>query len=227
VVKVLNKAGIEVVFPEGQTCCGAPARYSGVYEVAAQNAIDNIRALLEDDVRYIVSACPTCTVALKQEFRSTFESLGKTEWLSRADQISEKTMDFSSLVKQLVEEGRLAFPTRNAPSVPLTYHDSCHMRRTLNIYQEPRDLLRSAGHDIVEMFEADACCGMGGSYSLKLPEISASILARKLDNIGATGVSEVAADCPGCVMQIRGGCDKKNLRIAVRHTAERLADLLE
>ena len=65
VVKVLNKAGIEVVFPEGQTCCGAPARYSGAYEVAAQNGADNIDALLAEDVKYVVSACPTCTVALK------------------------------------------------------------------------------------------------------------------------------------------------------------------
>lgn len=68
---------------------------------------------------------------------------------------------------------------------------------------------------------------MGGSYSIKLPKISDSILARKLANIEATGVAEVAADCPGCVMQIRGGCDKKGMKLGVRHTAERLAEALE
>ena len=76
VVKILNKAGIEVVFPEGQTCCGAPARYSGAYEVAAQNATDNINALLEQDVEYVVSACPTCTVALKHDFISYLREPG-------------------------------------------------------------------------------------------------------------------------------------------------------
>ena len=86
---ILNKAGIEVVFPEGQTCCGAPARYSGAYEVAAQNANDNIKALLADDVTYVVSACPTCTVALKQEFISTFESLGQTGSLPRARELAD------------------------------------------------------------------------------------------------------------------------------------------
>jgi L-lactate dehydrogenase complex protein LldF len=84
VVKILNKGGIEVVFPDDQTCCGAPARYSGAYEVAAQNAADNIKALLKEDVQYVVSACPTCTVALKHEFTKTFESVGMTDKLPEA-----------------------------------------------------------------------------------------------------------------------------------------------
>src|SRR6185369_225553 len=78
-VKLLNKAGIEVTFPLDQTCCGAPARYNGVYEVAEKNAIDNIKALLSVDASYVISACPTCTVALAHEFISTFESVGQTE----------------------------------------------------------------------------------------------------------------------------------------------------
>ena len=99
-----------MVFPEGQTCCGAPARYSGAYEVAAQNAQDNIEALLAEDVNYVVSACPTCTVALKQEFIATFESLGMTERLRQdATQLAAKAVDFSTLVKRLVDEGRLTF----------------------------------------------------------------------------------------------------------------------
>jgi Fe-S oxidoreductase len=171
-----------------------------------------------------VTACPTCTAALKHEFISTLESLGRHEWLPEARELSAKTVDFSCLVKQLMDEGRLSF--RNGRHVPLTYHDSCHLKRTLHVSEEPRELLRRAGHEIVEMFEADICCGMGGSYSLKLPEISGAILKRKLHNIEATGVSEVAADCPGCVMQIRGGCDKKGLAVRVRHTAERLAEEL-
>ena len=224
-VKVLNKAGIQVVFPEGQTCCGAPARYNGAYEVAAQNAIDNITSLLEEKADYVVSACPTCTVALKQEFINTFESLGQTDRLPMARELAAKVQDFSSFVKRLVDEGRLTLKEGRGLGA-VTYHDSCHLRRTLNVHEEPRELLKRNGYELVEMFESDMCCGMGGSYSLKLPEISAPILQRKLKNIINTGTPLVAMDCPGCVMQIRGGFDKEGNPIRVKHTVELLAERL-
>ena len=226
VVKVLNKAGIEVVFPEGQTCCGAPARYSGAYEVAAQNAKDNIKALLEEDVKYVVSACPTCTVALKQEFISTFESLGMADPMAEARRLADKAVDFSTLVKRLVDDKRLTFK-EGADLGRFTYHDSCHLKHTLNASEAPRELLAKAGYRISEMAECDMCCGMGGSYSLKLPEISAPILERKLQNIKAADAPLAIMDCPGCVMQIRGGFDKDGAPVKVEHTAQRLADRLE
>jgi L-lactate dehydrogenase complex protein LldF len=226
VVKVLNKAGIEVVFPEEQTCCGAPARFSGAYEVAAGNATSNIEALLRDDVRYVVSACPTCTVALKHDFVKTFESLGMTGEIARASELAAKVVDFSSLVKRLVDEGRLTLKEGQQLG-KITYHDSCHLKKTLKVHREPRELLGLAGYEVVEMYEADMCCGMGGSYSLKLPEISAPILQRKLTNIAKTGATIAAMDCPGCAMQIRGGLDKSGGAIEVRHTAELIADRFE
>ena len=225
-VKTLNKAGIEVIFPEEQTCCGAPARYSGAYEVAAKNAVDNIKALLAEEVTYVVSACPTCTVALDHEFISTFESLGQTEWLPKARELAARTVDFSTLVTKLVDEGRLTLK-EGKDLGKITYHDSCHLKRTLHVSQEPRELLQKAGYELTEMFEADTCCGMGGSYSIKLPEISAPILQRKLHNIKSTGAPVVAMDCPGCVMQIRGGIDQDGADVRVRHTVELLAEQLE
>jgi len=225
-VRILNKAGIEVVFPDEQTCCGAPARYSGAYEVAANNAVDNIKALLKEDVKYVISACPTCTVALKHEFISTLESIGKTAWLPQARQLSDKVCDFSTLVKKLVDEGRLSFKEGQKLG-KLTYHDSCHLKRTLNVSEQPRELLQKAGYELTEMFECDMCCGMGGSYSIKLPEISAPILQRKLKNIKDTGAPVVAMDCPGCVMQIGGGFDQDGSGVKVKHTLELLADQLK
>ena len=226
VVKVLNRAGIEVVFPEEQTCCGAPARFSGNYEVAAGNAAANIDALLASGAKYVVSACPTCTVALKHDFAKTFTSLGRDGDVPRAAELAEKVIDFSSLVKRLVDEGRLKLkPGEDLPKV--TYHDSCHLKKTLKVYREPRELLRGAGYEVVEMYESDICCGMGGSYSLKLPEISAPILERKLVNIEKTGASIVAMDCPGCAMQIRGGFDQRGGAVQVKHTAELLAERLQ
>ena len=225
-VKILNKAGIEVLFPEAQTCCGAPARYSGAYEVAAQNAKDNIQALLETEVDHVVSACPTCTVALKHDFLDTFRSLGITDATAAAERLAAKTIDFSTLVKRLVDARRLTFK-EGEDLGRITYHDSCHLKRTLKAADEPRELLQKAGHELTEMYECDTCCGMAGSYSLKLPEISAPILERKLKNIKDTGAERVVMDCPGCVMQIRGGMDKDGAPIKVEHTAERLADRFE
>ncbi|HIJ95780.1 MAG TPA: LUD domain-containing protein [Desulfuromonadales bacterium] len=225
-VRILNKGGIEVIFPEDQTCCGAPARYNGAYEVAASNAVDNIKALLREEVTYVVSACPTCTVALDHEFISTFESLGQTEWLPQAKILAAKTVDLSTLVKKLVDEGRLTLKEGQQLGT-ITYHDSCHLKRTLKVFEQPRELLQKAGYELSEMFECDTCCGMGGSYSMKLPEISAPILQRKLHNIKQTGAKTVAMDCPGCVMQIRGGFDQDGASIAVRHTVELLAEQVE
>jgi L-lactate dehydrogenase complex protein LldF len=225
-VKLLNKAGIEVTFPEEQTCCGAPALYSGAYEVAAQNAQENIQVLLQEDVKYVVSACPTCTVALAHDFAKTLETQGKTEWLPKAKQLAEKTVDLATLVKKLVDEGRLSFKEGQKLG-KITYHDSCHLKRTLKVSEEPRELLQKAGYQMAEMFECDMCCGMGGSYSMKLPEISAPILQRKLRNIKETEAPLVAMDCPGCVMQIRGGFDQEGSGVRVKHTAELLADQLK
>ena len=225
-VKILNKGGIEVVFPDDQTCCGAPARYSGAYEVAAKNAADNIEALLAERADYVVSACPTCTVALDHEFIATFQSLGQSTNMARARELAAKVIDFSTLVKKLVDEGRLTLKEGETLG-KITYHDSCHLKRTMHAEKPPRELLTKAGYEIAEMFECDICCGMGGSYSLKLPEVSAPILQRKLKNIKDTGAPVVAMDCPGCVMQIRGGMDQDGAPVQVRHPVELLAERLQ
>jgi len=174
----------------------------------------------------VVSACPTCTVALQHEFSATFESLGMKDRLEAAGKLAAKAIDFSTLVKRLVDEGRLSFKEGEALG-RFTYHDSCHLKRTLNASAAPRELLEKAGYQISEMAECDMCCGMGGSYSLKLPELSAPILARKLGNIKAADAPLAAMDCPGCVMQIRGGFDKDGAGVKVEHTARLLADRLK
>jgi L-lactate dehydrogenase complex protein LldF len=227
VVRTLNAAGVEVVFPQDQTCCGAPARYSGAVDVAAKNAKDNIVALESAGARWIVSACPTCTVALKHDLAATLRSQGEEAWAVRADALAAKVRDFSSLVDELMTEGRLAVgPGASIPNAPVTYHDSCHLKRKLAAHVPPRRLLRAAGHEVTEMKDSDACCGMGGSYSLKFPEISRPILARKLENVRATGAKTVAMDCPGCMMQIGGGLDHAGDQTGAKHVAELIAGRL-
>jgi Fe-S oxidoreductase len=93
-VDLCRKAGIEVIFPEDQTCCGTPARGSGAYDMAAQCAVENIKALLKEDVRYVVTACASCTSALKQEFLNVIESENMTEWIPRAKDSRRKHTTF-------------------------------------------------------------------------------------------------------------------------------------
>ncbi len=177
---------------------------------------------------WVVSACPTCTISLKNEYLAAVEAWAEDDLKEAARELAAKTVDFSSLVRQLVEEGRLEFPEN--PDLPLlTYHDSCHLKRTLGADRPPREVLARGGFQLKEMFEADTCCGMGGTYTLKFPEISQRILGRKLENIRATGAAVVAVDCPGCIMQLRGGLDRQLIsnRIEVYHTAELLAKRLD
>jgi iron-sulfur cluster protein len=235
VVRAMNAAGVEVAFPQDQTCCGAPARYAGALDAAARNAKDNVVAFEGLEARWIVSACPTCTVALRHDLAATLRGRGEEEWARRADALAAKVRDFSSLVDELVAEGRLAFrPEASgatgagaaAASGGVTYHDSCHLKRKLGAHEPPRRLLRGAGHAVTEMPASDACCGMGGSYSLKFPEISRPILARKLESVRATGAATVAMDCPGCMLQIGGGLDRAGDAATARHVAELVADRL-
>lgn len=225
VVKVLNRAGVRAVFPQQQTCCGAPARFSGNPEAAAEAARTNVDALGAESADYVVSACPTCTVALKSGFVTLLKEYGTEDQAKRAQDIAARTVDFSALALQLAGQGRLKFAPKG--NVPVTYHDSCHLKRTLGISGQPRELLSMAGFELREMFEADVCCGMGGSYSLKLPSVSRAVLERKLHNIAGAGVDELSTDCPGCVLQLRGGCDAAGMNVGVRHTAERLAERLD
>jgi L-lactate dehydrogenase complex protein LldF len=222
-VKVLNKAGIEVVFPEAQSCCGIPHWGSGAFDMAAEAAERNIKTLLEDDVQYIVTACATCATALKKEYAHILKEEKKDSLIPDAERLASKTFLFSELVRKLIEENRLVPKDRLKPGT-FTYHDSCHARRHCGIYREPREALAACGYELKEMFECDTCCGMGGSYTVKQPELSMRMLKRKLRNIEDTCADVVSVECPGCLIQIGGGLDNAGSKIKAKHIAELLAD---
>jgi L-lactate dehydrogenase complex protein LldF len=224
-VELLRRAGISVLFPEGQLCCGAPARYAGAWKDAAELAVANVEALSERPARWVVSACPTCTVALQRELALVLERGGEPAWRERAEQLAPKVIDVASLLLELVQSGRLEW-TLPRRAERLTYHDSCHLVRTLAASAPPRALLRGAGCELRELPGPTACCGMAGSYALKQPAISAAILQRKLEQVRATGAPVVATDCPGCLLQLRGGIDRQGMPVAAKHTLELLVELL-
>ena len=218
VIADLNSIGYVVDMPMGQSCCGAPATYMGDRENAKKTAELNVEAMHAEDYDYVVSACPTCTHQLR-EYRTFFEE--GSDMYKKAAELGDKTFDFCKLFYDLggLEESGDASP------ITITYHDSCHLRRELGVWKEQRELLtKTNGITLVEMVDSDVCCGFGGTYSIKLPEVATPILANKLAHIKDTGASLVAVDCPGCLMQIRGGMDANDIPIEVKHTAVILAE---
>jgi iron-sulfur cluster protein len=226
VIRVLNKAGIEVVSPEDQSCCGIPHWGSGAFDMAAVAAANNIKPLLADGVKYIIVACATCATALKKEWPHVLQEAKMDALVPLAEQVAAKTVMFSELVNTLIKEKKLT-PKDGAKLQKLTYHDSCHAVRHCGIAKEPREALTAAGYELKEMFECDTCCGMGGSYTVKRPEISMQMLKRKLKNIEDTGADFVSAECPGCLIQLAGGLDKSGSKIKAKHIAELLEDNLK
>ena len=218
VIVNLNSIGYVVDMPMGQSCCGAPATYMGDRENAKKTAELNVEAMHAEDYDYVVSACPTCTHQLR-EYRTFFEE--GSDMYKKAAELGDKTFDFCKLFYDLggLEESGDASP------ITITYHDSCHLRRELGVWKEQRELLtKTNGITLVEMVDSDVCCGFGGTYSIKLPEVATPILANKLAHIKDTGASLVAVDCPGCLLQIRGGMDANDIPIEVKHTAVILAE---
>ena len=219
VVADMNSIGYKVKMPRGQACCGCPASNIGDVENARKEAEINIEGMEAEKYDYIVSACPSCTHQLR--LYPTFFEEG-TPMYNRAKELADKAFDFCKLFYDLEgvsQEG-------DGKAVKVTYHDSCHLKRSLGVSQEQRELLKNTkGVEFVEMNECDNCCGFGGSYSLLCPDISSHILENKIQNIKESGADVVALDCPGCLMQIKGGLDARGLDdIKVKHTAEIIAE---
>ncbi|SHI95653.1 iron-sulfur cluster-binding protein [Malonomonas rubra DSM 5091] len=222
-VTVMNALDVEVFYPQEQNCCGVPALYSGDKETAIELAKQNIDAMLEGNPDFVLTTCPTCTMALQRDFVEHLKD--NPAWAAKAERLAEITVDAAGfVVNQLGAADQFK---QLAASEKVTYHDSCHLKRGAGVWKEPRQLIETAGHDLVEMDHADRCCGFGGSYSLTShPEISKRILGDKLQDIAESGASCVAMDCPGCMMQIRGGLEKQDSKVRAQHTIELLAEAL-
>lgn len=216
--KGIAGSGYRVEFPLGQSCCGLPASYLGSPDASAALAKQNIEAF-GYDCRHIVTACPTCASFLKHEYPKLLEN--DARWAERAKKMADKVIDFSSFMTMYGPK----IDGAAAGQEKITYHDSCHLKRKLGVHAEPRELLSGMGYNIKEMKWPDRCCGFGGSYSARFPEISGPILEAKVKDILETGSKIVATDCPGCLLQISGGLDSRGHKdIRVAHTAELIAD---
>jgi iron-sulfur cluster protein len=223
-VQVLNRLGVEVLFPQEQNCCGVPALYSGDRETAIVLAEQNVAAMLADNPDFVVTTCPTCTLALQRDFVDHLRD--NPSWAEKAERLAAITLDISRFIVEKLDGGAEIFPGQSGGE-KVTYHDSCHLKRGAGVWKEPRQLLAASGREVTEMAHADRCCGFGGSYSFTShPAVSRRILEDKLADIEETGAACIAMDCPGCMMQIRGGLEKKGAAIRAAHTIQLLAEAI-
>ena len=220
-VEVLRRVGCEVEFDERQTCCGQPAFNTG-YRTEARRLAERFICMCEESkAEAIVSPSGSCT-AMVQHYPALFadHDSGDEEWRERARVVAARTFELSSfLVRVLkVEDVGARFTGR------VTWHDACHALRDLKVQSEPRRLIgRVREAEFVELENADACCGFGGTFSVKYPEISVAILDQKIEAIERAGVQAVISGDASCLMQIGGRLSRKGSNVRVMHLAELLA----
>jgi iron-sulfur cluster protein len=215
---LLNDHNIRVDYPLEQSCCGLPALMMAEHETAREVALQNISALKPANYDYIITLCASCGSHIKENFPKLLQA--ETSCHHELAALTEKIIDFSSF---LIDVMKISSEEFKASNEKIAYHSPCHLCRGLKVGNEPRKLLKTAGLRYVPAKDEDVCCGFGGSYSVDFPELSAEILKQKLDNLEATGAELLVTDCPGCVLQLRGGLDKRDSQMKVKHIAEVIA----
>ncbi|MFC1836371.1 (Fe-S)-binding protein [Thermodesulfobacteriota bacterium] len=223
VVDVLTRLGIEVVIPQEQVCCSMPIFLTGARQEALPNVQKNLELFDRDDVDAIIVDCATCGAGLKKGIPHVVEDLGLD--VEKANRVASKVKDVSEVVAERLEE--LEFKGSSAQSkTVVTYHDPCHMVRSMGISKEPRELLGAMEDlELVEMIGSDQCCGGGGSFQFEHIDLSKEVTGRKLDNVRATGAKVLATGCPGCNLTLTGNLYQEDDPV-VRHTMELLAERL-
>ncbi len=233
-IKVLQACGVQVTFPQQQSCCGLIALNSGDRADCATMARQTItmleQALKDSKADYIIGATTSCVVTLKQDYIRLFEDLNQQGWLRRARVLAEKVMDFASFMDYVVLAGGATLPLRGlnaSPDMIVTYHDSCQSINCLGLRSEARHIIQDVlGLELREMPQSDVCCGFGGATSIEHGDVAERIMNNKLRNAESTGATVLVTDNPGCLMHLRGGVDASGRRLRVLHLAQLIAEQL-
>lgn len=215
-VQIFRKLDIEIICPPDQTCCGQPAFNSG-YRKEAHTAAKRFLSIFENaDV--IVCPSGSCVNMVRNHYPELFQDDRK--WLRRAREVGAKTYELTEYLVDVlgVEDIGAHYEDK------VTYHDSCHLLRGIGVQAQPRKLLRNIkGIEFIEMRDSDRCCGFGGAFSVKYPDISAAMAEEKVKNIVDSGADTVTGCDMGCLMNIQGMLSRKGLSVSVKHIAQLLA----
>lgn len=215
---LLEKAGCDVVVPQGQTCCGQPAHNSGDEHSARRIAKGVIAAF--EDFDYVVAPSGSCTGMLKLRYPELFAT--DTKWRARAQALADRSHELLSFLTDVLDVSE--FDATFAGSV--TYHDTCSGLRELSVHEQPRLLLsKVAGLELKEMRDTNVCCGFGGTFAVKYPDISGRMVSDKMANVEAQSPEFLLGGDMGCLLNIAGRLARNDSRVRVYHAAEVLAGL--
>jgi len=219
-VKLLEQAGCDVEVPQSQTCCGQPAYNSGDRGDTRAIARQVIAAFEAFD--FVVAPSGSCAGMLKLHYPELFA--GDSQWEARANAFAGKVYELISFLCDV-----RGFDTVDAAFAgTVTYHDSCSGLRELGIKHQPRKMLESvAGLTLQEMKDAEVCCGFGGTFCVKYPEISNAIVEKKSANIAVSGADTLLAGDLGCLMNMAGKLHRQKHAVSARHIAEVLAGMTD
>lgn len=227
-LRVFDHHEVGVYLPNNYACCGIPALSSGDMEGFAKMVEHNVNVFSEGTFDYIVTPCSSCTATIRDLWP---QMCAKTDlpykYRDATNELSLKAMDINAFLVDVLKIGQKA---RSNPhgKTRVTYHESCHLKTSLGVRQQPRTLIRmNSDCELVEMAEADRCCGCGGSFTLTQYDLSCKIGQRKRDNVVASGADVVATGCPACMMQLSDMLARNNDRVAVKHVIEVYADSLK
>ena len=212
-VRVLRRLGVDVGFPEGQTCCGQALYNSGYTREAREMAVRTLEVFRDSD--YVVVPSGSCSAMMKVFYLDLFED--EPEMLQRAVSLSRRVYEFSEfLVKVLEVENPVATYAGTA-----TFHLGCHLLREMEVREEPLSLLGAVeGLELRELGNAETCCGFGGSFSVKLPHISEGMLADKVRSVRESGADTLVSCDMSCLMHIGGALRREAPDIRIRHIAQ-------
>jgi len=219
-VKLLEDAGCQVDVPEAQTCCGQPAYNSGdksSTKAIARGVIDAF-----EGYDYVVAPSGSCAGMIHEHYARLFED--EPAMFQRAQHLGNRTHELISFLVDVL--GVTSVETAYAGKA--TYHDSCSGLRELGVKQQPRTLLKSVeGLSLTELPGAEVCCGFGGTFCIKYPDISNRMVGDKTADIVATGADTLLAGDMGCLMNMAGKLSREGHTVRVRHVAEVLAGLTD
>jgi L-lactate dehydrogenase complex protein LldE len=219
VVSVLERLDVKADVPANQTCCGQPAFNSGFRREAREVA----RRFLDvfDGDGPIVTPSGSCGAMVRNFYPVLFRD--EPAELERVERVADRLWEFSEFIVDGLGEESL--PAAAAESA--TYHKCCHALRELGVDEQPAKLLNSVeGLELRPMERSEVCCGFGGAFSVKMPDISTAMLKEKLDNVEKTGANRLIAGDTGCVMHMEGGLRRRDSRVRVSHTAEILDEAM-
>ena len=217
-VRLLERLGHEVTFPEAQTCCGQMHTNTGYL----REALPLVRRYVDvfEDCEVVVVPSGSCTGSVRHQHAMVARRFGDEELARRAEAVAARTFELSQLLVDVlgVEDVGAYYPHR------VTYHPTCHSLRLLRVGDRPLRLLRNvAGIDLVELPDAEVCCGFGGTFAVKNGAVSTAMLADKMRSVLATGAEVCTAGDSSCLMHIGGGLSRLNAGTETVHLAEILA----